>query len=178
VNGVVSLLAEGRAAQVEALWAELAARFGVRGVYVTPYPHFSYHVSRLYDPERLLPALGRLASASSPFRVRTTGLAAFAGEQPVLFIALEKSEPLSRFQRKVWEAAEAASSGSVAYYDPAHWVPHITVGEKDLTAANLPRILSHLAGRSFAWELTVSDLGVILDTPDGQKLQHRFTLTG
>jgi hypothetical protein len=44
MHGVVSLLDAAHYQAVESLWAELAA-CGLRGVYVTPFPHFSYHVA-------------------------------------------------------------------------------------------------------------------------------------
>jgi hypothetical protein len=45
MHGVVSLLDAAHYQAVESLWAELAAACGLRGVYVTPFPHFSYHVA-------------------------------------------------------------------------------------------------------------------------------------
>src|SRR5437660_1432707 len=55
VHGVVSLLEDTYYRQVEDLWAELEREFGVRGVYVTPYPHFSYQIASHYDIEVLEP---------------------------------------------------------------------------------------------------------------------------
>jgi len=53
VHAVVSLLDQSHYEKVEALWSELASRFGLRGIYRTPYPHFSYHVAAGYDVDRL-----------------------------------------------------------------------------------------------------------------------------
>ncbi len=50
MHGVVSLLDCHYSQVVEDLWAELERRFGVDGVYVTPYPHFSYPYPRLKAP--------------------------------------------------------------------------------------------------------------------------------
>ena len=43
--GIVTLLDPAHCAQTEARWAELEQALGLRGVYVTPYPHFSYHAA-------------------------------------------------------------------------------------------------------------------------------------
>src|SRR5579871_3200774 len=86
VNGVVSLLDGEHYQQVETLWAELAERFGLRGVYVTPFPHFSYHVASHYDTGQLEPILRQVASKIHPFQIKITGLGIFTGPQPVLYI--------------------------------------------------------------------------------------------
>jgi hypothetical protein len=45
MHGVVSLLDDKHCNLVESLWGDLQTTFGLRGTYVTPYPHFSYQVS-------------------------------------------------------------------------------------------------------------------------------------
>ncbi len=42
MHGIVSLLDDQHYQLVEDLWAELKQEFAVEGVYITPYPHFSY----------------------------------------------------------------------------------------------------------------------------------------
>jgi hypothetical protein len=46
MNAIVSLLDDFHYKKVEWIWAELKKRFHVEGIYITPYPHFSYQVSR------------------------------------------------------------------------------------------------------------------------------------
>ena len=96
VHAIVSLLDPAHYAQVEGLWAMLAESFGVRGVYVTPYPHFSYQAAWEYDVERLAPILQRVAAETAPFTVRTAGLGVFMVARPVLFIAVARSLATSR----------------------------------------------------------------------------------
>src|SRR5690349_2717404 len=126
MHAVVSLVDEEHYHLVEALWAELEEEFGVRGVYVTPFPHFSYQVAPEYDVERLEPILARLAQATRPFRVRTTGLGIFTGPTPILFIPVVPNPDLARFHQTVWEATTVTSASRLAYYGPDQWVPHIT----------------------------------------------------
>ena len=45
MHGIVSLLDQPHYDQVEKLWVEIERRFGIKGIFVTPYPHFSYHVT-------------------------------------------------------------------------------------------------------------------------------------
>ena len=49
MQSVVTLLDDQHYARVEAIWEELCQKFGVRGMYVTAYPHFSYQVAEKYD---------------------------------------------------------------------------------------------------------------------------------
>ena len=49
MHGIISLLDNDHYQLVEEVWAELEREFSVHGVYVTPYPHFSYHVAQGYD---------------------------------------------------------------------------------------------------------------------------------
>jgi hypothetical protein len=174
MHGVVSLLDNTHHQLVEDLWAELEQAFAVRGVYVTPYPHFSYHVARHYDIEALEPVLQRLAASSIPFRVQTTGLGIFTGPQPVLYIPVVRSLELSQFHEALWDATMSTGSGIQNYYHPKNWMPHITIGFVYIAKANLPQIVRLLAERAFSWEITVDNIALIYDTGIRQELRSRF----
>ena len=73
MHSIVTLLDNDHCKLVEELWAELEREFSVQGVYVTPYPHFSYHVAQKYDVEKIEPILKRITSNISTFKVRTSG---------------------------------------------------------------------------------------------------------
>ena len=70
MQGVVSLLDDRHYARVEAIWEELGQKFDVRGLYVTPYPHFSFQVAEQYDESACAEFLSSLAARTKPFRVR------------------------------------------------------------------------------------------------------------
>jgi hypothetical protein len=53
MHGIVSLLDSKHNQFIEELWAELKQEFSVDGVYITPYPHFSYHVAQDYDVDKI-----------------------------------------------------------------------------------------------------------------------------
>ena len=74
MHGVVSLLDNEHYQLVEDLWAELQREFSVQGVYITPYPHFSYQVAQHYDVDELESILKRITSNITTFQVRTGGL--------------------------------------------------------------------------------------------------------
>jgi 2'-5' RNA ligase len=178
MHGVTSLLDPPHYAQVERLWAALADRFGVRGVYVTPFPHFSYHVAAEYDVAQVEPILQRIARQTAPFRVQTGGLGIFPGPQPVLTIAVARSAVLAQLHARLWTALAPVATGAQEHYHPAGWMPHITIGFGDLQPAVLGEIVAWLAARDFHWELPVTNLALIYDAGSGQDVRARVALSG
>ena len=174
MHGVVSLLDDGHYRMVEELWAELAQRFGLRGIAHTPYPHFSYHLAESYDLALLEPVLRRFADNSGGFSIRTTGLGVFTGPRPVLYVPVVRSTALTRFQRELWPELAKVAGGVVDYYHPENWIPHITLATEDLTRESLCAAMGWLADRSFNWEIKINNLALIHDTGDAQELRFRF----
>lgn len=176
MHGVVSLLDAQHYQAVEALWAELAATCGLRGVYVTPFPHFSYHVAADYDLPALEAVLRDFARVQTPFRVTATGLGIFTGAAPVIYIPVVRDPTLTAFHQALWPRLEAVARGGSAYYAPAAWMPHITLGFGDITPAHLPDVLRLLGVRSFNWDIAIDNLALIYDGGAGQAVRACFDL--
>ncbi|HEX6479147.1 MAG TPA: 2'-5' RNA ligase family protein [Ktedonobacteraceae bacterium] len=176
MEGIVSLLDVKHYHLVEDLWAELAREFGVRGVYITPYPHFSYHVAAHYDIESLTPIIDRITSNITTFQVRTSGLGIFTGEAPIIYIPVVRSLELTQLHEALWEEISPTASGAQEYYHPTQWMPHITIGFGDINKGNLPPIVRWLNGRDFNWEITVNNITFIQDTGTEQVLKARFEI--
>src|SRR5215472_1493632 len=115
MHGIVSLLDDKHYQLVENLWAELEREVAVRGVYITPYPHFSYQIAQHYNVEQLEPILQRFASGQAAFRVKTSGLSIFTGSHPVLYIPVVRDPELTRFHKEPWPEIPTAVSGSWDY---------------------------------------------------------------
>lgn len=126
------MLDDGYAKLVQDLWAELYREFGVRGIYGTAYPHFSYQVAGAYDVKRLAEGLEPVAESTAPFRISTAGLAIFPGPRPVLYVPVVRTARLSRFHQKLWSPMTAAATEIQSYYQPTRWMPHITIGYGDM----------------------------------------------
>jgi 2'-5' RNA ligase len=174
MNGIVSLLDDKHYELVENLWAELERKFGLKGIYITPFPHFSYQVAEHYEVELLESILQRFALKSAKFKVKTTGLGIFTGAQPVLFIPVVRSPEITLFHQTLWPEIFGVGSGIVAYYSAENWIPHITLAHGDIHQDNLPDIIRFLAEREFNWEITVNNLSFIHDTGLQQELRFRF----
>ena len=177
MDGIVSLLDEKHYGLVEGLWAELEREFAVSGVYITPYPHFSYCVvAQHYDLDAVAAVLERITLNITTFKVRTSGLGIFTGASPVLYIPVVRSLELSQLHEELWNELSTASSGVLEYYHPDQWMPHVTIGFGDMNKENLPQIVRRLSERDFAWEFTVDNLALIQDTGVKQELKARFDI--
>ncbi len=174
MHGIVSLLDNKHNQLIEELWAELEREFSVHGVYVTPYPHFSYHVAQDYDVDKIEPVLQRITSNITTFKVRTSGLGVFTWNSPVLYIPVARSLELTQLHEELWQEVATASSGVQQYYHPDQWMPHITIGFGDISKDNLSQIIPFLAERNFSWEITVDNIALIYDTGIKQELKSRF----
>ncbi len=174
MHGIVSLLDDKHYQLVEELWAELEREFSVRGVYATPYPHFSYQVAAQYDIETLEPVLQNIAENSSPFHVICGGLGIFTGLHPVLYIPIVRSQQLNQFHQRVWSATVETGSGVQDYYHPDYWMPHITIGFADINRDNIGPMLQFLSERNFNWDITINNIAFIHDDGTHQVLRSRF----
>jgi hypothetical protein len=174
--GIVSLLDDLHYGYVEDLWTELQQEFGVKGVYVTPYPHFSYHVADDYDIKRLEPILQKVASNQTSFQVRTSGLGIFTGEAPVLYIPVVRNPALTQFHELLWRELSNTGNGALEYYHPDHWIPHITIGFSDLNSDNLAHIVRYLNERTFNWQIMVDNLTFIGNSGAGQEVKCHYKL--
>lgn len=176
MRGVVSLLDDVTYSQVEGLWAELETRFDVRGVYVTPYPHFSYHIAPHYQTQLILEALAHISRTTAAFPVVTTGIAIFTGPSPVIYIPVAPSLALLTLHQAIYTAVQPFSQQASSYYTPNLWFPHIPVGFADITPRNLGPIVTWLNRQTFAWQITVNNLCFIDDRDGEQRLHTRWEL--
>lgn len=176
MHGVVSLLNPEAYADVEALWDELTRMFGLGGVRRTPFPHVSYHVAPAYDVPRLEAVLRAFARERSSFHIRASGLGVFSGPAPVLYIPVVRTAELSAFHAALWEATAPCASDLSVYYTPDRWMPHITLAQHDLGAAQLGQVVTAMAPRELTWDITVDNLAYIEDHGDHAEVRLRVPL--
>jgi 2'-5' RNA ligase len=158
---VVSLLDQKHYQQVKDLWAELARKFGVRGIYVSPRPHITYQIATCYEVKSLESVLQRFAASKTSFKVRTGGLGIFTGPQPILYIPVVRSPELTQFHEALWQEIFNTGSSTEDHYHPTRWVPHITIGIGDMNKRNLSQIIRFLVERDFNWEITIDTIVLV-----------------
>lgn len=175
MHGILSLLPQPYYKKVESLWDELESQFGIKGIRVTPFPHFSWQIGERYDLPAVELVLSTVARQTKPFKVTTTGIGVFSGAQPVIFIPVVKSPQLVQFHQQVWKALMNTGQGINQYYNPQNWVPHISLAYMDVTQQNMGGIMQYLAFQSFNWEFEVNNF-VYINEPDGLIGEIKFKL--
>jgi 2'-5' RNA ligase len=174
LHGIVSLLDSKHYELVKIIWQKLEKNCGLHGIGITPFPHFSWQAAQSYSEPATETALKSIASRLHPFKVQTAGLGIFTGQNPVLYLALVKTEELSQVHKYIWQQLGKVAHLPTPYYSPQIWVPHITLAWGDAQADSLACATQMLASQPFDWQLEVNNLAVIGQIP-GQtgKLQYR-----
>mgnify|MGYP001813579043 CR=1 FL=1 len=174
MEGIVARLDEDHSRLSESLWAVVESELGLRGIYVTPFPHFSHHVAQGYDKDSLGPILQRVAQDTQAFPVQASGYGIFAGQPPVLYIPVVRTRELTDFHATVWQHTAHTATGTIDHYRPENWLPHITLGFGDIDKDNLPDVIRLLCERPLHWRMTIDNLSFIEDTGQGQQVRYRF----
>lgn len=174
-----SLLDEDHAGKVEQVWATLHDEHGLRGVSISPVPHFSYQSARDFQLDLLADIVAKLAAKARPLKVRTAGLGIFPGRSPVVYIPVVRSPELTRLQLALWSAGAVACDEPAAEYHPAAWIPHITLAQGDLTPDKLAPVISTLNQMDLFWEFEVDNLAIVRGRGNRpQELVGRYSFTG
>jgi 2'-5' RNA ligase len=158
---VVSMLDPEHYQQVKDLWAELAKKFGVTGIYVSSRPHITFQIATSYEVKSLESILQRFAAGKTSLKVRTSGLGLFTGSEPILYIPVVRSPELTQFHEALWQEFSRTVSSIEDLYHPSRWIPHITIGIGDMNKRNLSQIIRFLADRDFNWEITLDNIVLV-----------------
>jgi 2'-5' RNA ligase len=179
MHGIVSLLDKEHYDTVEKLWKELENKFGLEGIKVTPFPHFSWQVAEDYEWDLMAEKMKEISENSSPFIVKTAGLGIFSGESPIIFIGVIKDLNLIRQHSRIFNAIESIAREIVPFYHPNIWVPHISLAYTDVTENNIGTIMKFLAFRNFTWKIKIDNIALIYE-PTGSigQLKHKFKFSG
>ena len=174
MHGLVSLLDQEHTATVEHLWMELEMQYGLTGIKVTPFPHFSWLIAADFNWERLSEVLAEIAAKTKPFSVHTTGLALFTGEQPVVYIPVVRDGKLSALHESIWEQVTAVGMEISPLYNPQTWMPHISLAYVDVTRENIDCVMQHLVFHSYDWQIRIDNITAIYE-PTGTIGEIRYT---
>lgn len=180
MHGLVTLLPDPFYAQVEALWDGLEANFGLTGIRITPYPHFSWNIAEEYARPAMDWAVAETGLETPIFKVQTDGIGLFLAPRPVVFIKVLRNPILDALHKQLWERMLPISTDLNAYYNAENWQPHISLAYGDLTAERMYEVRTWLETQgSFQWEMTVNNICYIHE-PDGQvgEMQLNVLLRG
>lgn len=174
MHGLISLLPTEHTQKVEAIWQELEDEFGITGIHVTPYAHFSWQITSDYDFDRLEKIIREIAAQTPPFTIHTAGLGIFTGIRPVIYISVVKDEHLMQLHQRIWQACQNVASGLSPYYAPPNWMPHISLAYEDIHEQNIGPVMQKLVFRTYNWEMQIDNIALIYEL-DGETGKLKFT---
>lgn len=180
MHGLVTLLPEPYCDRVESLWDGLEQNFGLNGIRVTPYTHFSWNIAEEYERPAMDWALAETALETPVFKVQTDGIGLFPAPVPVLFIKVIRNPILDALHKQLWERLLSLSTDLSPYYNTKNWQPHISLAYGDLKSEQVPNVSAWLeAQESYKWEMDVNNICYIHE-PQGQvgELQLNVPLQG
>ncbi len=177
--GIVSILEQPFYEKVESIWQMLENDCGLKGIRMTPIPHFSWQVAEGYNIPRLEGVLRGAAASEEAFSIHTAGLGVFSGVSPVIYISMVKDEALLQMHKRIYQQVSSAALGLSRFYTPEAWIPHITLAHGDVNLKKTCCALELLVDQVFDWEIRIDNLAVISEAVDeGEAQPLRFQLGG
>ena len=177
MHGLVSLLPQPYYDKVTSFWETLEEEFGLMGIWVTPFPHFSWTVFDDCSHHDLETLMTEISAQVRPFAIKSSGIGIFSGSSPVVFIPAIKTKELLGIHQEVWDRFSEIGKGISPYYSPESWNPHISLAYQDVDGTNIGPTIKWLAAQNTNWEMTIDNFTYIYE-PDGEigKLRMQFEL--
>ncbi len=140
-------------------------------------PHVSLHVATAYGGA-LREAVATIARSQPPLPVRCGGIGFFTTTQPVVYVPVVRDDRLSRLHRRLWDGLAPVARGTLNWYAPQGWLPHLTLAHGPLDPARLAALLAVPAARGPQWEATLRGLALLESGPEGDRVIWEEPLGG
>ena len=176
--GILFLFDRASHERIERLWDQMEREFGVAKGYPGALPHFTLHLADRYDLEATQAVVEEIANARAPFDVTTTGLGVFTGDLPIVYIPVTRTRTLDDLHLRLYRSLAPHCNGHVPYYAPEKWMPHISLGQVNITSDALPPVLTWLSHEPLSWEMSAAKLAIGENSDTGIELFATFPLRG
>lgn len=165
---VVSLLALENNPAFSEVWTRLKKIFSRYGLELVERPHISWHVSPVYDMEKLEKNLQGLTQGRRQIRASISGLGVFTGKKPVFYLPVVRSPQVHEIHRTIWAEISPCALNQELYYSPEEWIPHITLNRKAFSC-NVGEVFQELCSLDLRCEIWLDNFAVIYrdDAHDG-----------
>ncbi len=140
-------------------------------------PHMSLHMATAYG-SGLREAVAAVAASQPPLPVRCGGLGFFTTTRPVVYVPVVRDDRLSRLHAHLWEKLTPVARGTLHWYAPDGWLPHVTLAHGHLDTERLAALLAVPAARGPQWEATLNGLALVESGPDGDRVVWEEPLSG
>lgn len=174
---IASILNGEAYAATIAIWDDLERRHGLRAARNALYPHITFVFGECAgESVTLASELAAAAAAIAPLDVLIDGVGSFEGPSPVLFLRVLRDERLSNAHAVVAAAARRAGLLVREHYTPEAWVPHVTIGFRDVTPAQLPALRAELAARPTRYDGRLDSVSLVEVSQSGIRYSGTFPL--
>jgi len=158
---IISELSEKAAVQVMHLWRRLNQSCGLEGIFNYPNPHFTLFSAEDLEIDHCKPILEVLSRWTKPFTIHTSAIEVFEGDDPVLYLKIERSDELFDLHEKIWNQILPYAKNPREYHSPEEWTPHITLSLRDLTQEKLPCAIQSIANETLEISSVVSTISLV-----------------
>ncbi len=161
MQAIATLLNRNADDKAKKMWQDLEKTCGLSGIKIPQDPHFSWFVAEKFDELELKKRFLDLSMQLTEFEIPTNGIGLFTGEKPILYIPIVKTKRLLELHEEIWDLLSPLGVKLSAFYQPEHWIPHITVTSDDASLANITCIVETILRLPLTMTITVNNLALI-----------------
>lgn len=142
-------------------WLRIQEAFLKCGLVGPGLLHFSWHVADSYRPGQIEDCLRETARDLSVITTASTGLGIFTSEHPVLYLPVSKTRMIADMHELLWRRLGPIAENVNPYYDPSHWIPHITLAYEDAQPDQISQAASSLLKQRIVFQLKIDHIALI-----------------
>ena len=161
MQAIATLLSRNSDEKTKKMWQDLEESCGVSGIKIPQDPHFSWFVAEKFDEPEVKSEFLNLSQQLTEFEISTNGIGLFTGEKPILYIPIVKTRKLLELHEKIWSLLSPMGVKLSAFYQPEHWIPHITMTSDDASLANITCIIETIMPLALTMTIPVNNLALI-----------------
>lgn len=160
------------------LWDWIQCVCSLDGISISPIPHFSWFVGETLLSEEVERALMRAANNTPPFEVKVVDVGIFTGENPIVFLGLQKDKMLMQLHQSLRQAISLTDDRDSPFYNPDVWIPHITLAYHEHDEERLACTVRQLVFGFRPMSLRVKEIGLLYQNLDQYGVAMRYAFTG
>jgi len=161
MQAIATLLNRNADEKTTKMWQDLEKTCGLSGIKIPQDPHFSWFVAEKFDEPGLKNEFLDISLQLTEFEISANGIGLFTGEKPILYIPIVKTRKLLELHEEIWRLLSPLGVKLSAFYQPEHWIPHITITSDDASLANINCIIETILHLPLTMTIPVNNLALI-----------------
>ena len=160
MQAIVTALDDPYRDEVENIWGELKAVFGLPDVSGTTRPHLTYQWAEAYD-EGIASALNAIANDARRFDITTHGLGVFHATETTIYLHVTPEPMLTALHERIWAAVSPLATNTGEVFAPNTWVPHITLATGSISDDELAMVMQFLNRKPYVWRIPLTNISLV-----------------